>query len=194
MCFPCCHHGILWSTHAGEHLKLRFSFVDWRLVFSEKKKKRSIFIYISIKSSLQLSVKSNSWLHWFCFLLITFLCDWSRTYTPSQPIRCKTKTSHDVITSYLVVLMCLILLWAVTACRLLVTFSFVQNRFYMLGSNNIAWLECQQWIFMFQPTKYCISTVNIKVQVIEVYCYFLFPVSSARGDRVDLLLLDGILL
>ena len=149
----------------------------------------------SIKSSVQLSVKSNSWLHWFCFLLITFLCDWSRTYTHSQPIRCKTKTSHDVITSYLVVsMMCLILLWAVTAYRLLVTFSFVQNRFYMYGSNNIAWLECQQWIFMFQPTKYYISTVNIKVQVIDVYCYFLFPVSSARGDRVDLLLLDGILL
>ena len=135
-----------------------------------KKKKKSIFIYISIKSSLQLSVKSNSWLLWFCFLLIIFLCDWSRTYTPSQPIRCKTKTSQDVITSYLVVsMMCLILLWAVTACRLLVTFSFVQNRFYMLGSNNIAWLECQQWIFMFQPTKYYISTVNIKVQVIEVH-------------------------
>lgn len=107
----------------------------------------------------------------------------------------QTKTSHDVITSYLVVsMMCLILLWAVTAYRLLVTFSFVQNRFYMLGSNNIAWLECQQWIFMFQPIKYYISTVNIKVQVIDVYCYFLFPVSSARGDRVDLLLLDGILL
>ena len=159
------------------------------------KKKNYFYIYISIKSSLQLSVKSNSWLHWFCFLLITFLCDWSRTYTHSQPIRCKTKTSHDVITSYLVVsMMCLILLWAVTAYRLLVTFSFVQNRFYMLGSNNIAWLECQQWIFMFQPTKYYISTVNIKVQVIDVYCYFLFPVSSARGDRVDLLLLDGILL
>ena len=127
MCFPCCHHGILWSTHVGEHLKLRFSFVDWRLVFSEKKKKVFMYIYISIKSSLQLSVKSNSWLHWFCFLLITFLCDWSRTYTPSQPIRCKTKTSHDVITSYLVVsMMCLILLWAVTAYRLLVPFSFVQ--------------------------------------------------------------------
>ena len=42
--------------------------------------------------------------------------------------------------------------------------------------------------------KYYISTVNIKVQVIEVHCNFLFPVSSARGDRVDLLLLDGILL
>ena len=42
--------------------------------------------------------------------------------------------------------------------------------------------------------KYYISTVNIKVQVIEVYCNFLFPVSSARGDRVDLPLLDGILL
>ena len=35
-------------------------------------------------------------LHWFWF---TMHCDWSRKLAPpSQPIRCKTKTNHDLVT------------------------------------------------------------------------------------------------
>ena len=47
-------------------------------------------------SSFQLSVESYPGFHWFC--LIT-LCDWSKNLAPlSQPIRCKTKTNHDLVT------------------------------------------------------------------------------------------------
>ena len=48
-------------------------------------------------SNFQLIVKSI--LHWFYF---TELCDWSRKCTPlSQPIRCKSKTTHELVTRVL---------------------------------------------------------------------------------------------
>ena len=49
-----------------------------------------------LRRKFQLSVESNPGLHWFCF---TTLCDWSRKLAPpSQPIRYKTKTNHDLVT------------------------------------------------------------------------------------------------
>ena len=47
------------------------------------------------ESNFQLSVNSNLGLLWLYF---TLLCDWSRKLVPSsQPIRCKTKNSGDVV-------------------------------------------------------------------------------------------------
>ena len=69
--------------------------------FLENKSIRSIFTsagWDDVSPIRQLSlnrVKSFPGLHWFCF---TSLCDWSRKLTPlSQPIRCKTKTKHDLL-------------------------------------------------------------------------------------------------
>ena len=43
-----------------------------------------------------MSIKSDAGLLWFCF---TSLCDWSRKLvSQSQPIKCKTKTKHDLVT------------------------------------------------------------------------------------------------
>ena len=51
----------------------------------------------SLISNLRSSVKRNLGL--FCFCLLTPLCDWSKTVTPSsQPIIWKTKISHDLLT------------------------------------------------------------------------------------------------
>ena len=51
---------------------------------------------IFLLSKFQLSVESTSRLGWLC---LTSLCDWSTKLAPlSQPIRCKTKTNHDLVT------------------------------------------------------------------------------------------------
>ena len=43
-----------------------------------------------------MSIKSDAGLLWFCF---TSLCDWSKKLvSQSQPIKCKTKTKHDLVT------------------------------------------------------------------------------------------------
>ena len=55
-----------------------------------------ILLYFLYQSSFQLSIKSDAGLLWFCF---TSLCDWSKKLvSQSQPIKCKTKTKHDLVT------------------------------------------------------------------------------------------------
>ena len=53
------------------------------------------FSKYSFKNNIQLSLESNSRLHWFYF---TSLCYWSRKVVPiSQLIRCKTKRNHILV-------------------------------------------------------------------------------------------------
>ena len=45
--------------------------------------------------SRRVTVERNLSFYWFC---LTFLCDWSQIPGPlSQPIKCKTKTNHDLV-------------------------------------------------------------------------------------------------
>ena len=54
-----------------------------------------LLLLLSWCGTFQLSVESNPELLWFCSSL---LCDWSTKLQPlSQPIRCKAKTNHDLI-------------------------------------------------------------------------------------------------
>ena len=65
---------------------------------------------MDLLQSIQLLSAVNVELQWFCF---TSPCDWSRKLvTPSQPIKCKTKNNHDLVTRVFPLwAVCLFSLW-----------------------------------------------------------------------------------
>ena len=82
-----------YSTLPSEAMGDRFT---WILSLWDTWKRKETCKVIKLHGLLERFSIECPQLLWFCF---TTLCDWSRNLAPpSQPIRCKTKTNHDLVT------------------------------------------------------------------------------------------------
>ena len=83
-----CYHSIACFIWAGKYLIRLFPCVVTVMLCRSHYMKHQHRVFFNILSNLELL--------WFYF---TMLCDWFKTIVlPTQPIRCKTKTNHDLVT------------------------------------------------------------------------------------------------